>query len=172
MPMKTPATMRHEATRPKMMMAPPMRIISVETSPIDPGILPRKASIQLTGWPVETLTSDSPPPLAHWDNGVAPEKPSAAVHTRSPEICAGQAKNKNARPASAGLRKLRPVPPKISLAMTTPKVIPNAACHSGSDGGTISANRIDVTKKPSFISCLRTIANKTSQNPPTRNTVM
>ncbi|SSL00206.1 Uncharacterised protein [Klebsiella pneumoniae] len=89
MPIITPATMRQDATRPKRMIAPPMKIISVDTSPIEPGILPRKASIQLTGTPVATFTSASPPPLAHWESGVAPEKPSAAVHTRSPEICAG-----------------------------------------------------------------------------------
>ncbi|MMZ65426.1 hypothetical protein D1872_278310 [compost metagenome] len=57
------------------------------------------------------------------------------------------------------------------MASTTPKVIPSAACHRGSSGGTIRANRMEVTKKPSLISCLRTMANSTSQKPPTRNTV-
>ncbi|MNP43053.1 hypothetical protein D3C76_1368510 [compost metagenome] len=61
MPSMTPATMRQEATRPNRMMAPPIRIISVETSPIEPGMVPIKASNQLTGWPVALLTSASPP---------------------------------------------------------------------------------------------------------------
>lgn len=49
MPIITPATMRHDATRPKRMMAPPSKIISVETSPTEPGMLPIKASSQVTG---------------------------------------------------------------------------------------------------------------------------
>ncbi|CSC09111.1 Uncharacterised protein [Vibrio cholerae] len=57
------------------------------------------------------------------------------------------------------------------MATTTPKVIPSAACHRGRVGGTIRANRIEVTKKPSLTSCLRTIQNNTSQKPPTMNTV-
>ncbi|MNH39998.1 hypothetical protein D3C79_1012460 [compost metagenome] len=89
MPSITPATMRQEATRPNRIIAPPIRIISVETSPTEPGMLPRKASIQLIDWPVATLLRLCAPPTLHCARGVAPEKPSAAVHTRSPEICAG-----------------------------------------------------------------------------------
>src|SRR5690606_19742836 len=88
-PSMTPATMRQDATRPKRMMAPPIKIIRVDTSPMEPGILPINASNQVTGCPVALLTSVSPPPAAHCESGVAPENPSAAVHTRSPEICAG-----------------------------------------------------------------------------------
>ena len=62
---------------------------------------------------------------------------------------------------------MRPVPPKISLPITTPKEIPNATCQSGIVGGTIRENKIEVTKNPSEISCLRTKANNTSQKPPT-----
>ncbi len=90
-----------------------------------------------------------------------------AVHTLSPEISAGYAKNRNARAASAGLMKFIPVPPKISLANTTPKLMPSAACHSGVVGGRISGNRMPVTKKPSLTSLLRTTANRTSHAMPT-----
>lgn len=56
---------------------------------MEPGMLPRKASIQLMDWPVATLLRLCAPPALHCASGVAPEKPSAEVHTRSPEICAG-----------------------------------------------------------------------------------
>ena len=39
-----------------------------------------------------------------------------------------------------------------SFATTKPKVIPRAACHNGNVGGTINANKMVVTKKPSFTS--------------------
>lgn len=68
--------------------------------------------------------------------------------------------------------KFLPVPPNTSLPITTPKVIPKAACHKGMVGGTIRAKRIEVTKKPSLTSCFLTIQNKTSQNAPTANTTM
>ena len=97
-----------------------------------------------------------------------PRNPAAtAVHTLSPEISAGYAKNRNARAASAGLMKFMPVPPKISFANTTPKLMPSAACHSGVVGGRISGKRMPVTKKPSFTSTLRTMANRTSHDRPT-----
>ncbi len=60
-----------------------------------------------------------------------------------------------------------PVPPNTSLASTTPKLMPSAACHSGVVGGSVSGNRMPVTKKPSFTSTLRTIANSTSHDRPT-----
>ncbi len=63
--------------------------------------------------------------------------------------------------------KFMPVPPKTSFAITTPKLMPRAACHSGVVGGRISGNRMPVTKNPSFTSTLRTIANITSQVRPT-----
>ena len=63
--------------------------------------------------------------------------------------------------------KFIPVPPNTSLASTTPKLMPSAACHSGVVGGRISGNRMPVTKKPSLTSSLRTIANSTSHDSPT-----
>src|SRR5690554_7137566 len=107
-------------------------------------------------------------PEAACPSKVAPEKPSTAVHTCSPEIEAGKAKYKNARPVNAGFKKLRPVPPNTSLPITTPKVIPNATCQRGMVAGRVKANSTEVTKKPSLISCLRTDAKTTSQKPPTR----
>jgi hypothetical protein len=44
-----------------------------------------------------------------------------------------------------------PVPPKTSLPMTTPKLMPTATCHSGMVAGRISVYSSDVTKKPSLI---------------------
>jgi hypothetical protein len=67
---------------------------------------------------------------------------------------------------SAGLRKFIPVPPKISLPTTTPKEIPMATCQRGVVAGRIRGKSIQVTKNPSLTSCLRTMANNTSQRPP------
>ena len=58
------------------------------------------------------------------------------------------------------------MPPKISLPTTTPKEMPSATCHRGMAGGSVSANSIEVTRKPSLTSWLRVAANTTSQNPP------
>ena len=151
-PIITPAMIRHDAMRANTMIAAPTINARVETSPIEPGKLPKNASIQVIGSPVATCLSAASPPCAHCESAVAPEKPSAAVQTKSPEICAGYAKNKNARPANAGFIKFLPTPPKTSFATTKPKVIPRAACHNGNVGGTINANKMVVTKKPSFTS--------------------
>ena len=51
--------------------------------------------------------------------------------------------------------------------ITMPKEIPKATCHRGMVGGSVSGNNKPLTKKPSLISCFLTIANKTSQKPPT-----
>ena len=72
-----------------------------------------------------------------------------------------------ARAASAGLMKFMPVPPKTSLATTTPKLMPSAASHRGSVGGQMSGKSMPVTKKPSFTSSFLTIAKPTSQVSPT-----
>ena len=45
----TPAIMRQEAIRVNTINAPPINNASVETSPIEPGILPMNASIQVIG---------------------------------------------------------------------------------------------------------------------------
>jgi hypothetical protein len=47
--------------------------------------------------------------------------------------------------------------------------IPSATCHKGISGGKISVYSIEETRKPSFTSWPRTVANKTSQTPPTAN---
>ena len=59
-----------------------------------------------------------------------------------------------------------PVPPKISLPMTTPKMIPTATCQSGMSGGRVKGNSSEVTRKPSLISCLRMIEKMASAVPP------
>jgi hypothetical protein len=46
-PNKTPAIILQEATRVYSKIARPRRINKVEVSPIDPGIDPKKASLQL-----------------------------------------------------------------------------------------------------------------------------
>ncbi len=83
-PIITPATMRQAAIRVTSSTAPPMRIARVLVSPIEPCMKPRKASLQ-DSWPANCST----PPLAAWLSAVAPAKPSTAVHTASPDICAG-----------------------------------------------------------------------------------
>ena len=99
--------------------------------------------------------------------GVTPVSDRPAIHTLSPESCDGYAKYKKALPVKAGLRKFFPVPPKTSLPITIPKVMPMAACHKGKSGGQLRAKRIEDTKSPSLISCLRTTANKISHKIPT-----
>jgi hypothetical protein len=69
------------------------------------------------------------------------------------------------------LRKFFPVPPNTSLPSTTPKLIPRATCHNGTDGGRVRANSTEVTKKPSLTSWRRMLANSTSQKPPTMKVV-
>ena len=46
MPIITPAIMRQAAMRVNTITAPPIKIARVETSPIEPGKLPTKASIR------------------------------------------------------------------------------------------------------------------------------
>ena len=46
-PIKTPAIILHDATLVKRRIAKPINMASVEVSPIDPGIKPRKAFDQL-----------------------------------------------------------------------------------------------------------------------------
>ena len=68
---------------------------------------------------------------------------------------------------SAGLRMLKPLPPKISLPTTTPKLMPSATCQSGTVGGRMSGKSIPVTRKPSLTSWRRMIAKSISHAPPT-----
>ena len=62
---------------------------------------------------------------------------------------------------------LYPVPPNISLPITTPKIVEIATIHKGNDGGITNGMRKPVTKKPSLTSCFLIIANITSVKPPT-----
>ena len=48
--------------------------------------------------------------------------------------------------------EMYPVPPKISLPITTPKAVATATIHKGIVGGKHRGIRKPVTKKPSFIS--------------------
>src|SRR5690606_22662406 len=81
----TPTTMRHEEIKVSSSTAPPMKMARVLVSPIEPCMVPMKASIQLR--PPSTMASIPPAPATL--RAVAPAKPSTAVHTASPEICAG-----------------------------------------------------------------------------------
>src|SRR5690606_2925533 len=81
----TPATKRQEAILVISSTAPPMKMARVLVSPMEPCMVPMKASIQLR----PPLTTASIPPAPATLSAVAPEKPSTAVHTASPEICAG-----------------------------------------------------------------------------------
>ena len=62
------------------------------------------------------------------------------------------------------------MPPKISLPITIPKVMPIAACHKGISGGQVKANKIVVTKAPSLISWFLMLAKSASQAMATINT--
>ncbi|MCY1399439.1 hypothetical protein D9M71_144940 [compost metagenome] len=85
MPSITPATMRQDAMRVTSSTPPPIRMARVLVSPMEPWMVPRKASIQLMPWPRMFSTPPAEPRL----RDVAPANPSTAVHTSSPEICAG-----------------------------------------------------------------------------------
>ena len=51
---------RNDATPVNRMIAAPTRIIAVEPSPIEPGMLPKKASIQFIWWPNASLRPFAP----------------------------------------------------------------------------------------------------------------
>ena len=68
MPIITPATMRQAAIRANSRMLPPSRMASVLVSPIEPGMKPRNASVQL-----RPFCARAPTPLvAAWLSAVAP----------------------------------------------------------------------------------------------------
>src|SRR5690606_8298876 len=85
MPIITPATMRHEAILVMSNTAPPIKMAKVLVSPMEPCMVPINASIQFS----PLATRPSMPPAAVTLSAVAPAKPSTAVQTASPEICAG-----------------------------------------------------------------------------------
>ena len=68
MPSITPAMMRQEATRVTIRKAAPMRQASVEVSPMEPWMVPRKASVQVM--PAFAMAV-RPPSLARY-SAVAP----------------------------------------------------------------------------------------------------
>src|SRR5690554_5634785 len=78
-PTITPAIIRHEAIRVHNNKAAPIKIAKVDTSPILPCRLPKKASAQVMVLP-QASTMASRPPVAAKPSGVAPLKPSTAVH--------------------------------------------------------------------------------------------
>ena len=75
-----------EPTRVTISTKAPKRQANVDVSPIDPGIVPRNASDQLT-WIARIPCATSA--TAKAPSGVAPLKPSTAVQTRSPVMSAG-----------------------------------------------------------------------------------
>src|SRR5699024_9458853 len=91
-PINTAAIMRQEAIRVISSTAAPIIIAKVEVSPMEPCMPPKKVCIQ--EMPVSVAAAVKPTeksiaPSAANDKGVAPLKLSTAVHTASPEICAG-----------------------------------------------------------------------------------
>src|SRR5690625_1530838 len=91
-PISTAAIMRQEAMRVISKTAAPIKIAKVEVSPIEPWIPPKKVCIHVMPLSVAAAvnpTEKSIAPSAAKDKGVAPLKLSTAVHTESPEICAG-----------------------------------------------------------------------------------
>ena len=146
-PARTPRMILHEATLVYKSISNPMPIKRVEVSPIDPGILPIKASSHEYSFSI--LFN---PPSAPRLSKVGEVNPSKATHTESPDQVIGYAKYKKALPVRAGFKKFLPVPPKTSFPITNPKLIPKATCHKGASGGQHKANRTVVTKAPSFIS--------------------
>ncbi len=118
---------------------------SVEVSPNEPGMKPRKASVAL-----HCIS----PVVASCSSAVAPETPSVCApiidhfeyHTSSPDICGVKAKNTNARAVSAGLKIFIPVPPNTSLPNITAKATPKATIHSGVLTGIIIGINRPVTR--------------------------
>ncbi len=84
-PAKQPSMMRHDAMRVYSNNTAPNRHASVDVSPIDPWIWPTNACVQVR--PLATMPET--PSIALMPSAVAPLKPSTAVQTASPEICAG-----------------------------------------------------------------------------------
>ena len=62
-----------------------------------------------------------------------------------------------------------PTPPKISLPITIPKLVPIATCHKGMVAGKVSGIKAQVTKKPSEMGCRLTTANRISHTAPVAN---
>ena len=62
-----------------------------------------------------------------------------------------------------------PTPPKISLPITIPKLVPIATCHSGMVAGNVKGIKAQVTRKPSEIGCRLTTANRISHMAPVAN---
>ena len=88
-PSVTPAMVRHEPTPVAMITSAPIRQASAEVSPRLPGMNPMNASHQ------EYICCSMPTPLFTCASMVGAAVPStvaevgAAVHTASPDICAG-----------------------------------------------------------------------------------
>ena len=154
----------------------PTRHKRVDVAPILPGYNPKNNFEK--EYPASDRAFSTRPVSVRADtaSGVAPLKMSTAayfkcgmtVQTVSPDRFPGYAKNRNALPVNAGFKKFLPVPPKISLPMTTPKEMPMAACQRGIVGGRVKGKSMAVTKTPSLISCFLMVANRISQPNPTR----
>ena len=91
-PSRIPQMILQEMTRIMRRTTIPTQMRRVDPSPMAPGMLPRKQSIQESLSPVAVFNSWlSPRPAAHWARGVAPEKASLLVATQatSPEMFFG-----------------------------------------------------------------------------------
>ena len=146
-----------------------------QNAPVTMEVDPVAGTLGADKWCKADATASDVPSTAETTKGVAPLKPSTGAdeapvttaQTVSPDILAGKAKNRNARPVRAGLRKFLPVPPNISFPITTPKEMPRATCHRGIVGGRVSGNNRPVTRNPSLILCFLRLANSSSQKNPT-----
>ncbi len=128
-------------------MTAPIRMARTEVSPTDPGMIPTNI--------LNTEGRFSRLPAAASASGVAPVNPSTtrsafftipSIHTASPDIHPGYAKNKKARTVRAGFSMFMPVPPKTSLPRITAKAMAMASIHKGVSTGTIRGMSNPVTK--------------------------
>ena len=101
------------------------------------------------------------------DNAVAPVYPSGPIaQILSPDILVGKAKYMKARAVNAGLKMFVPTPPKISFPIIIPNAVPIKTCHKGTSGGIVKGINAQVTRNPSFTSCLRITEKVSSQIAP------
>ena len=123
-------------------------------SPIEPGIRPTIMSQRLPFTAVPCAISPSGVAQVKVSGRVLPrpKNVSLATHTASPDIFVGYEKKRNARVMSATLKMFIPVPPKISLPITTAKATATASAHSGQPTGMMRGMMIPDTRKPSWIS--------------------
>ncbi|KAF5041798.1 hypothetical protein DSECCO2_519220 [anaerobic digester metagenome] len=78
-------------------------------------------------------------------NGVAEATTSVTGFINPDVICVDHDAIKNALPANAGFKKLKPSPPKTCFTTAIANAAPTTATHHGADAGKLKANNIPVT---------------------------